>query len=143
MAAPTDSISFYGEDWLDEFLKLILQDKKFKGTTFLAHNAGGYDCQFVLRWIERHGHKPKTIPSPTSLYLPLHLEHDGVQFIDSWNFITIPSQNLASFFGLLQSTPMDSAPGTISSIVAVDAIEDYYTLNHIKGCSLQAQRETA
>jgi hypothetical protein len=121
MADPTDNISFYGEDCLDELLKLILQDKKFKGTAFLAHNAGGYDCQFVMRWIERHGHKLKTIPSPTSLYRPLHLEHDGVRFIDSWNFTTIPLSKFGKCFDLPQSKtdfPMDSAPGTISSIVA-------------------------
>jgi hypothetical protein len=43
VADPTHSISFYDEDCLDKFLKLISQDKKFKGTAFLAHNAGGYD----------------------------------------------------------------------------------------------------
>jgi hypothetical protein len=39
MADPTDKICFYGEDCLDEFLKLILHDKKFKDTTFLARKA--------------------------------------------------------------------------------------------------------
>jgi hypothetical protein len=63
MADPIDNISFYGEECLDEFLEFILQDKKFKDTTFLAHNTGGYDCQFVMHWIERHGHKPRTTPS--------------------------------------------------------------------------------
>jgi hypothetical protein len=144
MADPTDSISFYGEDCLDEFLKSILQDKKFKGTTFLAHNAGGYGCQFVMRWIERHGHKPKTIPSPTSLYRPLHLEHDGVRFIDSWNFITTPLSKFGKCFGLPQSK--SDFPHGFSTrghleyrgpMPAVDSIEDYYSLNHIKGCSLQ------
>jgi hypothetical protein len=43
-ACNMDNITFYGEDYLDEFLKLILQHKKFKDTMFLAHNAGGYDC---------------------------------------------------------------------------------------------------
>jgi hypothetical protein len=39
MADPTDKICYYSEDCLDEFLKFILQDKKFKDTTFIAHNA--------------------------------------------------------------------------------------------------------
>jgi hypothetical protein len=33
-------MEFYGEDCLDRFLTLILQDKKYKKCTFIAHNAG-------------------------------------------------------------------------------------------------------
>jgi hypothetical protein len=83
MADPMNRFSFYGEDCLDQFLKLVLQRKEFKKTTFLAHNAGGYDCQFVMRWLERHGQKPDTVPSPSSLYRPLQLSYDQVRFIDS------------------------------------------------------------
>jgi hypothetical protein len=36
MADPSDRFSLYGKDCLDEFLKLMLQYKKFKKTTFLA-----------------------------------------------------------------------------------------------------------
>jgi hypothetical protein len=96
LADPSDRISFYGEDCLHEFLKRVLQDKKFKKTTFLAHNAGGYDCQFVMRWLERHGQKSDTVPSHSSLYRPLQLSCDQVRFIDSWNFITIPLGKLGS-----------------------------------------------
>jgi hypothetical protein len=56
MANTTDRIEFYGKDCLDQFLTLILQDQKYKKRTFIAHNAGGYDCQFVMRWIEQGQH---------------------------------------------------------------------------------------
>jgi hypothetical protein len=82
MANTAERIEFYGEDCLDQFLTLTLQDKKYKKCTFIAHNAGGYDCQFVMRWIVRYGQKPNIIPSPTSLYRPLQLTYDGVRFID-------------------------------------------------------------
>jgi hypothetical protein len=102
MANTSDRIEFYGEDCLDCFLTLVLQDKKYKKCTFIAYNAGGYDCQFVMRWIEHHGQYPN-IPSPTSLYRPLQLTYDGVRFIDSWNFITIPLSKFEKCFGPIQS----------------------------------------
>jgi hypothetical protein len=77
MANTADSIEFYGEDCLDQFLTLILQNKKYVKCTFIAHNAGGYDCQFIMRWIKRHDQKPNIISSPTSLYRPLQLSYDA------------------------------------------------------------------
>jgi hypothetical protein len=82
--------------------------------------------------------------SPTSLYRPLQLDHDGVQFIDSWNFITVPLAKFGKCFGLSQSkTDFPHGFSTRDHLeyrgpmLAVDSIEDYYGLNHIKGCSLQ------
>jgi hypothetical protein len=62
MEDPTDNISFYGEDCLDEFLKLILQDMKFKDTTSLAHNAGEYNCQLSCAGLNNMD--PSPVPSP-------------------------------------------------------------------------------
>jgi hypothetical protein len=144
MADMGDRIEFYGEDCLDNFLTLVLQNKKYKKCTFIAHNAGGYDCQFVMRWIERHGQKPKIIPSPTSLYRPLQLTYDGVRFIDSWNFITIPLAKFGKCFGLAQSKT--DFPHAFSrrenfayegAMPAFDTEEDFFSLKHIKGNSLQ------
>jgi hypothetical protein len=73
-------------------------------------------CKLI---IERHGHKPRTIPSTTSLYHPLQLGHDGVRFIDSWNFITIPLAKFGKCYGPPQRKtdfPVDSTPRIISSI---------------------------
>jgi hypothetical protein len=151
MADPSDRFSFYGEDGLDEFLKFVLQDKKFKKTTFLAHNAGGYDCQFVLRWLERHGQKPDTVPSPSpsSLYRPLQLAYDNVRFIDSWTFITIPLSKFGKCFGLSQSKP--DFPHAFSlrenldyrgPMPGVETEEDWYSLKHIKGSNAHETKTT-
>jgi hypothetical protein len=145
MANSTDRIEFYEEDCMDQFLTLILQDKKYKKRTFIAHNAGGYDCQFVMRWIEHHGQKPSIILSPTSLYRPFQLTYDGVHlFIDSWNFITIPLSKFGKCFGLTQSTidfhhafsrreNLDHE----ESMPPFDTPEDFFGLKHIKGGSVQ------
>jgi hypothetical protein len=134
-----DRLEFYGEDCPDRFLTLILQNKKYKKCTFIAHNADGYDCQFVMRWIERHGQKPNIIPSPTSLYRPLQLSYDGVSFIDSWNFITIPLSKFGKCFGLTQSKT--DFPHAFScresfdyewSMPPFDTEEDLFSLKHIK-----------
>jgi hypothetical protein len=97
-----------------------------------------------MRWIERHGQKPKIIPSPTSLYRPLQLTYDGVRFIDSWNFITIPLSKFGKCFGLAQSKT--DFPHAFSRrdnfeyegpMQPFDTPEDFYSLKHIKGGSLQ------
>jgi hypothetical protein len=113
-------------------------------STRSAPSSGGYDCQFVMRWIERHGQKPKIIPSPTSLYRPLQLSYDGVRFIDSWNFITIPLSKFGKCFGLSQSKT--DFPHAFSRrenfeyqgpMPPFDSPEDFYSLQRIKGGSLQ------
>jgi hypothetical protein len=95
-----------------------------------------YDCQFVTRWIERHGQKPKIIPSPTLLYRPLQLTHDGVRFIDSWNFITIPLSKFGKCFGLAQSkTHFPHAFSRRENFEYEGPMPPFDT--HIKGGSLQ------
>jgi hypothetical protein len=144
MANTADRIEFYGEDCLDRFLTLVLQDKKYKKCACIVHNAGGYDCQFVMRWMERHGQKPNIIPSPTSRYQPWQLTYDGVRFTDSWNFITIPLSKFGKCFGLTQSKT--DFPHAFSCrenfeyegpMPPLDSPEDFYSLKHIKGGSSQ------
>jgi hypothetical protein len=93
--APLRPYFLHGEDCLDEFLKLVLQDKKFKKKTFLTHNAGGYDYQFVMPWLSGTDKNPTRYRRPGA--------YDQVRFIDSWNFITIPLGKFGKCFGLSQS----------------------------------------
>jgi hypothetical protein len=144
MANTEDRSEFYGDDCLDQFFTLILQEKKYKKCSCTSHNAGDYDCQFIMRWIERHGQKPNIISSPTSLYRPSQLTYDGVPFIDSWNFITIPSSTFGKCFGLTQSeTDFPHAFSRRENLdyegpmPPFDTEEDVFSLKHIKGGSLQ------
>jgi hypothetical protein len=131
MADTADPSELYGEDCLDRFLTLIFQDKRCK------KNAGGYDCQFVMRWIERHGQKPNIIPSPTSLYRPLQLTYDGARFIDSWNFITIPLSKFGTKTDFPRAFSRRENLEYEGPMPPFDKEEDFFSLKHIKGGILE------
>ena len=48
------------EDVTDKVCKFIFSEK-FRGYTFLAHNAKGYDAQPIQRWLETQSIDPKTL----------------------------------------------------------------------------------
>lgn len=45
---------------------LVDPQSPYKGGVFLAHNGGGYDCQFLLRILERWDIEHSFTPSPGS-----------------------------------------------------------------------------
>ena len=49
----------YIHNSIEDFCKDLINDK-FKGYTFIAHNAQ-YDCHFVLKWLIGQGIKPYCI----------------------------------------------------------------------------------
>jgi len=80
---------FNGNEWtfncIDDFCVQIFK-KKNKDYTFIAHNAKGYDVQFILNWLVGRGLKPNSI-SVGNKVLSLEVKFDYIiRFIDSLSF---------------------------------------------------------
>lgn len=75
-------------DTIRDFVRYLLDTKDMWGTTILAHNGGGFDHQFVLRYLEDNNVKHTHIPRPGTIhkYLELKIENRGgetsIRFID-------------------------------------------------------------
>jgi hypothetical protein len=68
------------------------------------------------------GASPPPPPLSTSLYLPLQLDRDGVQFIDFWNFITSDfSHGFSTRDHLDYRDPCIPSKITTASIISRDA----------------------
>jgi len=93
---------FNGEEKIfnknDDFCKWLIS-KENKGLTAIAHNAKGYDSQFILKYCVENTMKPYTIYNGTKLML-LEIEHLNIKIIDSMNFIAQPLSSLPKTFGL-------------------------------------------
>ena len=81
---------------IDEFCQFIFQ-KKYKGFTFIAHNAKGYDAQFIRNWCIENSMKPYCIYNGTKI---MYMEVNKRKFIDSLNFIATPLSSFPKTFGL-------------------------------------------
>ena len=83
---------------LDEFCKFIFNEEQ-GGYTFIAHNAKGYDAQFIRNWCIENRVKPYCIYNGTKI---MYMEVEGVRFIDSLNFIAAPLSAFPKTFGLTE-----------------------------------------
>ena len=97
-----DCEDFYGNkntfETIDEFCQFIF-NKKYSGFTFIAHNAKGYDAQFIRNWCIENSMKPYCIYNGTKI---MFMEVNGRRFIDSLNFITAPLSSFPKTFGLTE-----------------------------------------
>lgn len=86
---------------IDEFCLKVF-DAPYKGTTWIAHNSGGFDSNFVHRWLEQKGFDHTRIPSPTSLHrsLETYYKQLDIRFIDSFNFIPMALAKIGPAFNL-------------------------------------------
>ena len=74
-----------------------------KNTTFIAHNAKGYDLYFVISWmLENSREKIEVIPCGGKL-LMLKASAFNIQFIDSLSFLQTTLANMPKMFGLEQT----------------------------------------
>ena len=76
---------FEGKEYIHysikEFCKFFLNDK-FKGYTFIAHNAKGYDSHFVLKFLIDQGVRPYCIYNGAKIMF-MELPKLSIRFIDS------------------------------------------------------------
>ncbi|KAG8231307.1 hypothetical protein J437_LFUL006963 [Ladona fulva] len=86
-----------------EFIQHIesLGNKNYRYITCIAHNAKGYDGNFILRSIlENTDWKPEVIMSGSKI---LSITFKGLRFIDSLNFLPMSLAKLPISFGLQDS----------------------------------------
>lgn len=80
---------------MDKFCEWLFA-KKNKGAIAIAHNAKGYDGQFILEYCHRQGLKPKSIIS-RGLGV-MYMEVGGIKFKDSLNFLPMALAALPKAF---------------------------------------------
>lgn len=90
---------FKGDGCLDSFCEWLFS-KDNKKAIAIAHNAKGYDGQFILEYCHRQGLKPKQIIS-RGLGI-MFLEVGGIQFKDSLNWLPMSLAALPKSFGVLE-----------------------------------------
>ena len=73
--------------------------EKYKGYTFLAHNAKGYDAHFILKWCIDNGFKPYCIYNGAKIMM-MEIPKLRIKIIDSLNFIQQPLSSFPKTFGL-------------------------------------------
>ena len=90
---------FEGIDTLPQFCNWILGDEN-KGVTCIAHNFGGYDCQFILHYILEYGTvKPEVIMNGNTI---LRMKVGRVTLLDSYQFLHMRLANFPDTFGLTE-----------------------------------------
>ena len=94
--------NFEGHEWvfqmIDDYCGFMFSGE-CEGYTFLAHNAKGYDAQFILKWCVDNGVKPYCIYAGTNI-MSMEIRHFKIRIIDSIHFV---ASSLAAFpktFGL-------------------------------------------
>ena len=84
-------------DGIDSFCEFVFSvDDKYKGYTFIAHNAKSFDSQFILKYSVEAGLKPYTINNGTKI---MYMSAMGRVFADSINFVPGRLANFPKTFG--------------------------------------------
>lgn len=85
-----------------EFLDYVHLAPEFQDTVWIAHNGGGYDHHFWLRYAERMNIEHDFTPSPNSdhRYLKIHFKEKNIILLDFVNFVTDSLKNIAISFNL-------------------------------------------
>ncbi|XP_024943801.1 uncharacterized protein LOC112494799 [Cephus cinctus] len=99
----------FEEDPVRQFVDFACDPKRksFQRVICVAHNAKGFDAQFVLRYIVKRRRKslkpPMLILSGTSIIM---MKTGRVTFIDSLNYFHMPLSGLPKAFGLVGSASL-------------------------------------
>ena len=91
---------------IPDFVRFLIDSKEMHGSIILAHNGGGYDHQFVLRYLEDSGIMHATTPRPNTLhkYLMVEISMQGedssIKFLDFMMMMTDSLRNIGKAFKL-------------------------------------------
>ena len=88
-------------DNIDEFCDWAF-DKKHHNYTLIAHNGKGYDFQFILEWLVKHGIKPSLICNGNKIMQLEVKKGYSIRLIDSLLFTLMPLRNFPKTFGLTE-----------------------------------------
>jgi hypothetical protein len=87
-----------------EFIHMLRSFPEFEQATFIAHNGGGYDYQFIIAECEKSNIEFNFVPRPSSdhkyISLTLFLENHTVTFIDFMCLIPGSLKGIAQSFQL-------------------------------------------
>ena len=81
------------------YTTVFFPNDKFKGYTFIAHNAKGYDAIFILKWLIDQGIKPYCIYNGAKIMF-MEIPKLSIRFIDSLNFLQMPLKSFPKTFGM-------------------------------------------
>ena len=129
---------FRGENTLSEFCDWLFQPIH-KGATVIAHNAQGYDGQFVLRHIiTKSTSKPELIMNGSKIIM---LKAYGIRLIDSLSFLSMPLSAFPKTFGLTEMAK-GWFPFYANTLANQDYVGPYFPMECYKPNSMKpAQRE--
>lgn len=91
---------FYGEDVTERFIEYLLNKKEFKKVVVLSHYGGGFDCQFILKYlVEMRAYriKPKIILTGSKIVL---MTFENLKFLDTFNYFHLALSSLPKAYGL-------------------------------------------
>ena len=88
-----------GDSIMDEFMVHEILNPKYQHTTFIAHNAKGYDAQFIREELDKRKVKYSRIDTGRKILL-LEIEYLHIRIIDSLSFIPQPLAKFPKMFGL-------------------------------------------
>ena len=93
----------FDHDPVKQFVDLVFAKRKtFKHIIYIAHNAQGFDSQFILKYIVESGDthvKPSVILNGTKIIL---MEIMNVKFLDSLNYLHMLLSALPKAYGLTE-----------------------------------------
>jgi hypothetical protein len=93
-------------DNIPDYVRFLIDNKEMHGSVILAHNGGGYDHQFVLRYLEDSGIMHTTTPRPNTLHKYLMVEitmkgdESSIKFLDFMMMMTDSLRNIGKAFKL-------------------------------------------
>ena len=89
----------HGDSIMDQFMEGEILNKNYKGFTFIAHNAKGYDAQFIRQELDKRRVKYDKITAGRKI-LHVMIPHLQIRIIDSLSFISQPLSKFPKMFGL-------------------------------------------
>lgn len=126
---------------IDAFLQHVMNDRRCSNSVILGHNAGSYDCQFIVQYLESHLIEFDTLPRPGCVHKYLHLRIDGktkgedITFKDFMMFMPGSLKSIAEAFQLpIQKGDFPHLFNTVDhmeyegAIPPMESEEDYYGL---------------
>ena len=87
-----------GASVIDQFCRAEFCEAR-RGTTFVAHNAKGYDAQFIKAWCAQQRVAFDYVPNGHKI-MELRLPALKIRIIDSANFVPVPLSRFPAMFGL-------------------------------------------
>lgn len=125
-----------------DFVNALLEDPEYEGGTFLAHNGGGYDCQFLLKILERNEITHEYTPSPGSnhKFIQIGIPGRNIRLLDFMRFVCGSLRGIAKAFGC--ETAKGDFPHKFNNGGRMDYVgalpphnpdaEDYWCQHHAK-----------